>query len=82
MGLRSDRCPAILAKRQTNPDSKEMTAEPLPQFDAFLSYCHEDQERVRSIQMALERLEVRVWRDTGQIVGGDEWIKNIEAGLS
>lgn len=59
-----------------------MTAEPLPQFDAFLSYCHEDQERVRSIQMALERLEVRVWRDTGQIVGGDEWIKNIEAGLS
>jgi hypothetical protein len=59
-----------------------MTAESPPEFEAFLSYCHEDQERVQSVHAALEKANIRVWRDAGQIVGGDAWIKNIEAGLS
>jgi TIR domain-containing protein len=50
-------------------------------FDVFLSYCRADEAQVRLLQDSLERLEVRVWRDTGQILPGDTWIKNIETGL-
>jgi hypothetical protein len=59
-----------------------MTAEPRAEFDAFLSYCREDEERVRPVHAALQRLNLRVWRDTGQIESGDAWIKHIELGLS
>jgi hypothetical protein len=58
-----------------------MTAEPPTRFDAFLSYAREDEDRIGPVQRALEQLNVRVWRDTGQIRPGDIWLKNIEIGL-
>ncbi|HWH76843.1 MAG TPA: toll/interleukin-1 receptor domain-containing protein [Candidatus Binatus sp.] len=51
------------------------------QYDAFLSYCRDDETRVLAVQQALEQRGIAVWRDVGQIKAGDPWIKNIENGL-
>ncbi|HEX9454058.1 MAG TPA: toll/interleukin-1 receptor domain-containing protein [Candidatus Binatia bacterium] len=58
-----------------------MSAASTTQYDAFLSYCREDEPHVLAVQQALEQRQVTVWRDVGQIRAGDPWIKNIESGL-
>lgn len=50
-------------------------------FDAFLSYSRDDENRVLAVQQALERHQLQVWRDRGQIRPGDAWIEKLESGL-
>jgi chaperonin GroEL len=40
---------------------------------AFISYVHEDHERVNRLQTALERAGIRVWRDTANLWPGHDW---------
>jgi hypothetical protein len=58
-----------------------MAAPPPHGFDVFLSYAHEDEPRVSEVQHALEAQGIQVWRDRGQMVAGDAWIKTLETGL-
>ena len=40
---------------------------------AFISYVHEDHERVNRLQTALEGVGIRVWRDTANLWPGQDW---------
>jgi hypothetical protein len=59
-----------------------MTPQRKFQFDGFLSYASDDEERVLVVNKALEGLGLHVWRDKEQIPLGDSFIEKIEAGLS
>jgi hypothetical protein len=59
-----------------------MTPQPNAQFDVFLSYSRDDEDRVLVVEKALEGQGLRVWRDTHEIPIGESFIKKIEVGLS
>jgi signal recognition particle subunit SEC65 len=40
---------------------------------AFISYVHEDTERVDALCTALKAAGIAVWRDREQLWPGDEW---------
>ena len=58
-----------------------MAPQSKPGYDVFLSYSREDEARVSAVHDALQRTQLSVWRDTGQIVAGDSFISGIESGL-
>lgn len=51
------------------------------QRHAFLSYVHEDKERVDRLQEALEAVGVSVWRDTKDLWPGQNWEDEIRAAI-
>jgi small GTP-binding protein len=50
-------------------------------WDVFVSYSSSDAETVRAVVADLEKRQVRVWWDRGQITPGDSISKQIELGL-
>ncbi len=48
---------------------------------AFLSYMHEDKERVDELQEALEAAGIRVWRDTQDLWPGQDWKAQIQEAI-
>lgn len=51
------------------------------QRHAFISYVHEDKERVDRLQEALEAVGVSVWRDTKDLWPGQNWEDQIRAAI-
>lgn len=51
------------------------------QRHAFLSYVHEDKERVDRLHEALEAVGVSVWRDTKDLWPGQNWEDEIRAAI-
>jgi hypothetical protein len=51
------------------------------QRHAFLSYVHEDKERVDKLQEALEAVGVSVWRDTKDLWPGQNWEDQIRGAI-
>src|ERR1022692_3267707 len=50
-----------------------MTTAPPHVGHAFVSYVHEDSEKVDALCDALEAAGIAVWRDRNQLWPGDEW---------
>ena len=59
-----------------------MNPQPPRKYDVFLSYSRRDEARVRDVEAALTGLGVQVWRDKREIVAGETFIGEIEAGLN
>lgn len=51
------------------------------QRHAFISYVHEDKERVDRLQESLEAVGVSVWRDTKDLWPGQNWEDQIRAAI-
>ncbi len=49
---------------------------------AFISYVHEDKERVDRLQRDLEDAGVNVWRDTENLWPGQDWQREIRAAIT
>lgn len=53
-----------------------------PPGHAFLSYVHEDADRVDSLQKSLESAGIRVWRDIDQLWPGEDWELRIRQAIT
>lgn len=49
---------------------------------AFISYVREDAAKVDRLQAALEAAGVRVWRDTSDLMPGEDWRANIRHAIT
>jgi len=47
----------------------------------FISYAREDDQLVTRLESMLREAGVDAWRDTSNLLGGDQWIKGIEHGI-
>ena len=53
-----------------------------PRGHAFISYVHEDSERVDRLVSALEDAGVKVWRDKNDIAPGQDWRREIQRAIT
>jgi hypothetical protein len=49
---------------------------------AFISYIHEDSHNVDRLQLALERAGIPVWRDTADLMPGEDWRERIRHAIT
>jgi hypothetical protein len=47
----------------------------------FISYAREDAPKAEGLQGDLEQAGYACWLDTSEILGGDEWVRSIAAGI-
>src|SRR5258708_18752765 len=53
-----------------------------PPGHAFISYVHEDAERVDRLQRILEAAGIRIWRDTNDLWPGQDWKIEVKRAIS
>jgi len=70
-----------------NPEHKDIKGDaiivPEPEYDAFISYCHSDQNAARKLCDAIKRYKpaVRIFLDTSNLVTGASWMTQLSRGL-
>lgn len=52
------------------------------EWNAFMSYSHNDSVMAERIEMTLENAGIKVWRDRNQIFAGENFVRKIEGGLT
>jgi hypothetical protein len=58
-----------------------MVAESLVVYDVFVSHSSKDKEKAKFLAKDLENLGYKVWFDSNEIEGSEDWIKEIEKGV-
>ena len=53
-----------------------------PPGHAFISYVHEDSDKVDRLQRTLEAAGIRVWRDTADLWPGEDWRAQIRQAIT
>jgi hypothetical protein len=74
--------PNNVADPSGRPDGQPAPAPaPAPSF-AFISYVREDSEQVEKLQQTLEAARIPVWRDTHNLLPGQDWSASIREAVT
>jgi hypothetical protein len=70
-------CDRYLAYQDSSTLSPESVGKTATEPLVFISYCHEDKREAEDLQEGLEKRDIKVWRDAGNLRAGEDWDRTI-----